>query len=132
MIKSQKKKCKTCAIVVGIVSFGPGTGCGASQKPNVFTRVASYLKWIKRKMKLTSLKNNFVRMFTDGDSSNFNKNQGDPADPGGALIVPKDDTPIIWGFFFYKLTESTDLITHCVFVTNLIHLQITQMYTIDR
>ena len=70
-----------------------------------------------------------VRLFTDGDSSNFNKPQGDAADPGSAGIVREDDTPIIHGwFFFYKLTESNNSITHCVFVTNLIHLQITQMY----
>ena len=35
-----------------------------------------------------------------GVSSNFNPNQGNSADQGGPLIILKNGTPIIYGWFF--------------------------------
>ena len=95
------------AMIVGVVGGGPGTGCGTRPTPTVFTRVTSFIGWIKKHM-LTRLRwNGFVQLLERSDGVFFfDQNQGNSADPGGPLIVRENDTPIIYGWFFYKLTES--------------------------
>ena len=43
------------AIIYGIISFGDG--CGKPKLPGVYTRVTSYLKWIKNHMEKLPTKN---------------------------------------------------------------------------
>ena len=98
-------------MIIGIVSTGPGTGCGSRTIPTVYTRVTSFIGWIKKHMLgclsdcvITPPKlqwNGFVQLMEKSDGvSNFNQNQGNSADPGGPLIVRENDTPIIYGWFF--------------------------------
>jgi secreted trypsin-like serine protease len=109
-----KNKIDKTVMIVGIVSKGPGSGCGTSPVPNVFTRVSSFIGWINIMLYCeldcifpppTSENlqwNGFVRLMENADSvsSNFNQNQGNSADPGGPLIARENDTPIIYGLFF--------------------------------
>ena len=46
-----KKGKEVIARIVGVVASGPRTGCGTSSKPNIFTRVSSFLPWIKKHKK---------------------------------------------------------------------------------
>jgi secreted trypsin-like serine protease len=39
------------AVLVGIVSWGSGKGCGLKDVPGVYTRVSSHLDWIRQTMK---------------------------------------------------------------------------------
>ena len=98
-------------MVIGVVSGGPGTGCGTKTTPTVFTRVTSFIGWIKKHMlgcisdcviNAPKLQwNSFVQLIERSDGVYFfDQNQGNSADPGGPLIVRENDTPIIYGWFF--------------------------------
>ena len=39
-------------ILVGIISFGEATDCGASELPGVYTRVSSFLEWLEGTIKV--------------------------------------------------------------------------------
>ena len=99
---------KRAVMIIGIVSGGPGTGCGTRTIPTVYTRVTSFISWIRKHMlgclsdcviTPPKLQWNVINC-TNPLSMNFNQNQGNSADPGGPLIVRENDTPIIYGWFF--------------------------------
>ena len=98
-------------MIIGIVSTEHGTGCGSRTTPTVFTRVTSFLGWIKKHMLgcisdcvITPPKlqwNRFLQLLERPDGVYvFDQNQGNSADPGGPLIVRENDTPILYGWFF--------------------------------
>ena len=58
----------------------------------------------------------YASVYLVKNSSAYIQNGGNSADPGGPLIALKNGTPIIYGWFFYKLTQSPDLVTQCIFV----------------
>jgi len=35
-------------IEYGLVSFGPGRGCAAENRPTVYARVSAYINWINK------------------------------------------------------------------------------------
>ena len=95
----QKDPNDDTVMIVGIVSVGDV--CGETSTPSVYTRVTSFIGWIKKHM-LTRLRwNGFVQLLERSDGVFFfDQNQGNSADPGGPLIVRENDTPIIYGWFF--------------------------------
>ena len=95
----QKDPNDDTVMIVGIVSVGDV--CGETSTPSVYTRVTSFIGWIKKHM-LTRLRwNGFVQLLERSDGVFFfDQNQGNSADPGGPLIVRENDIPIIHGWFF--------------------------------
>ena len=43
------EKAKSTSYIIGVMSFGPFSGCG-SKEPHVLTRVSHYVDWIRTKM----------------------------------------------------------------------------------